>query len=181
MGPIVRVITHQVGFFIVIGFLLAAVILLVSRWQQSQGVPRAQYRWLFLGAFTFLLVIAGAQFLPEDNVGQYLWILAGNAIPVTIGVAILRYRLYEIDRIISRTVSYALLAGLLGLVFFGLTALFTTFLPSDDPLVVAAATLAVAALFKPGPDSGPIGRGSPLQQVPLRRGTGDQRIHDVTS
>jgi hypothetical protein len=78
-------------------------------------------------------------------------VVAGGlcAIPVAIVVAVLRYRLHDIDRLISRTVSYALVVGLLGLVFVGLVTLSTTVLPSDDPLVVAVATLTVAALFNP--------------------------------
>jgi uncharacterized membrane protein YbhN (UPF0104 family) len=71
------------------------------------------------------------------------------AIPAAIGVAITRYRLYEIDRLISRTVSYLLVIGLLVGVYAGLVALLQVFVPSDNPLVVAASTLAVAALFNP--------------------------------
>ncbi len=135
---------------------LAALTSLVVRFRRSPSLERQQIKWVVFSFSLFILVnllVDGlwleASGRPEPPgywlVQQTIWVL----IPASIAVAILRYRLYNIDRIISRTVSYALLAGLLGLVFFGLTAVFTTFLPSEDPLAVAAATLAVAALFNP--------------------------------
>ena len=75
--------------------------------------------------------------------------LAVAAIPISILFAVLRYRLYDIDRILSRTVSYVIVIGVLaGVYLLGLTAM-TNFLPSDSSLSVAASTLAVAALFNP--------------------------------
>jgi hypothetical protein len=73
--------------------------------------------------------------------------LGALLIPVSVGVAVLRYRLYEIDRIISRTVSYAVVVGLLVVVVAGVSALAGA--QFDEPLVVAATTLGVAALFNP--------------------------------
>ncbi|MEX0795721.1 MAG: hypothetical protein WD274_03410 [Acidimicrobiia bacterium] len=143
------VITDQSGFMIVIVLTLLALMLLVRRWRASAGVQRAQFRWLFFGASVFAVAITVGQFFPEDSGPFYVWIPGGIAIPVTIGVAVLRYRLYDIDRIISRTVSYALVLVVLGLVVLGLVALFAVFLPSDDPLVVAISTLAAAVLFDP--------------------------------
>ena len=73
-----------------------------------------------------------------------------GVIPVAITIAVTRYKLFEIDRIISRTVSYALVVGLLVAVFFGLVTLVTAVLPPDaSDLAIAASTLAVAALFNP--------------------------------
>jgi hypothetical protein len=71
------------------------------------------------------------------------------ALPVSIGVAILKYRLYEIDRIISRTLAYAIVTGLLVGVYAGLVLLATEVLRVHTPVAVAAATLAAAALFNP--------------------------------
>jgi hypothetical protein len=73
----------------------------------------------------------------------------GGGLPVSIGVGILRYRLYEIDRLISRTLSYALLTGLLVGVFVGLVLLTTRVMPFSSPVGVAASTLVAAGLFSP--------------------------------
>jgi steroid 5-alpha reductase family enzyme len=70
-------------------------------------------------------------------------------IPAAVGIAILKYRLYDIDRIISRTLSYAIVTGLLVGVYAGLVLLATQVLRLHTPVAVAAATLAAAALFNP--------------------------------
>jgi hypothetical protein len=70
-------------------------------------------------------------------------------LPLAIGVAILRYRLYEIDRIVSRTLAYAVLTAVLVGTFVGTVLLTTRVLPFSSPVAVAASTLAVAALFNP--------------------------------
>jgi hypothetical protein len=75
--------------------------------------------------------------------------LAIVAFPVSMGVAILKYRLYEIDRIISRTLAYAIVTGLLVGAYAGLVLLATRVLSFHTPVAVAAATLAVAAVFNP--------------------------------
>src|SRR4029077_1387596 len=71
------------------------------------------------------------------------------ALPISIGVGILKYRLYEIDRLISRTLSYLILTSLLVGVFVGIVVLATDVLPFSSPVAVAASTLAAAALFNP--------------------------------
>jgi len=68
---------------------------------------------------------------------------------VAVAIGVLRYRLYEIDRIISRTVGYLLVVALLGAVFFGVVTTLSSVLPTESQLAVAASTLAVAALFNP--------------------------------
>ena len=92
---------------------------------------------------------AGAR---EDGALEWasaLLLLGGSAIPISIGVAVVRYRLYEIDRLVSRTVSYAIVIALLAAVFAGLVTLVGSFLDTASDLAVAASTLAVAALFNP--------------------------------
>jgi hypothetical protein len=71
------------------------------------------------------------------------------ALPVSIGIGILKYRLYEIDRIISRTLAYALVTALLVGVYAGLVLLATQVLQFSSPVAVAASTLVAAALFSP--------------------------------
>ena len=70
-------------------------------------------------------------------------------VPVAIGIAVLRYRLYDIDRVISRTVAYAIITGLLVGIYAGLVLLTTQVFGLHTPVAVAAATLAAAALFNP--------------------------------
>ncbi len=132
---------------------VGSIMAMIFRYRRSQGVERQQLKW-FVTTATFVAVLfGGAIFLADylgDNVGLaagYLFVL----IPISIGVAVLRYRLYEIDRLISRTVTYVVVVGLVVGVFatvaIGLPQLLG--LPEDNPLPVAVATLAVAALFNP--------------------------------
>ncbi|HEY0869149.1 MAG TPA: hypothetical protein VGD55_02025, partial [Acidothermaceae bacterium] len=84
-----------------------------------------------------------------DHIATVLGTLGLAALPVFVGIAILKYRLFEIDRLISRTLSYAIITGLLVGVYVGLIALTTRALPLSSPIGVAASTLAAAALFTP--------------------------------
>ena len=151
LGDVASVLTGDGGFIILVAFLLMAVVLMVVRWRRSAGVERLQYRWLFLGSMVFLLIVGAGSLglIPEDGVVPLVWLVAGGAIPAAIGIAVLRYRLYDIDRIVSRTVSYVLVVGLLAAVFFGVVTATSTLLDTSDDLVIAASTLAVAALFNP--------------------------------
>jgi hypothetical protein len=125
---------------------------LVLRFRRAQGVERQQLRWVALAATLMLLAgpIVLAPVVLESPIlvdwTSAVWVVV---LPVAVGAAILRYRLYDLDRIVSRTVAYGLLTLLLGggyaLVVLGLGQL----LGRNSPLVVAAATLAVAALFQP--------------------------------
>jgi hypothetical protein len=139
-------------------FLGAAVSLVVKR-GRTTGAERAQLTWVVF-ALVFLVVtvcltfvyVFGSIGLGRGDPGDLAWgpaFLVMLLFPVSFGIAVLRYRLYEIDRIVSRTVTYLLVVGLLAAVFFGTVTLITSFLPSDSDLAVAASTLAVAALFNP--------------------------------
>jgi hypothetical protein len=70
-------------------------------------------------------------------------------VPAAVAVAVLRYRLYDIDRVLSRTLAYAIVTGLLAGIYAGLVLLATQVLRFSSPVAVAAATLAAAALFNP--------------------------------
>jgi hypothetical protein len=81
--------------------------------------------------------------------GDMLWFVIGAAFPVGIAVAVLRYRLYDIDRVISRTLGYAMVTGLLVAVYLGVVTVTTRVIPLSTSFGVAASTLTVAALFTP--------------------------------
>ncbi len=120
----------------------------VTRFVRARGLERQQLKWF---VFTLIvgIVLLVLPWTENDTIGAVLWTVVPVSVIASMAVAILRYRLYEIDRIVSRTVSYALVVVVLGLVVLGLVSLFALFLPSDDPLVVAVSTLAAAGLFNP--------------------------------
>jgi hypothetical protein len=139
------------GFLVVLVVTGLAVISLAARFRASNGVERHQYRWLLFGAVIFLIITGLGQFLPDENSGMYLWLLGGSAIPLAVGVAVTRYRLFEIDRLLSRTVTYTVVVGVLASLFALVAIGIPNWIPgmSESPLLVAGATLAVAALFSP--------------------------------
>jgi hypothetical protein len=164
-GSIDNVINSPTGWFaavldvvapvIVICWLLAAARLVVE-WRGSSGALRQQLKWLVAGLATCfaagLILVSGTANGGSTAIAavwsQVPWICF-SALPIGIGIGILRYRLYEIDRLVSRTVAYAILTALLAGVFFGIIALATDVLPFSSPVAVAASTLAAAALFNP--------------------------------
>jgi hypothetical protein len=113
-------------------------------WRRAAGERRQQLKWLAFGA-----AIAVVSPVLAVLLGTSLPLVGIAALPVSIGVGILKYRLYEIDRIISRTLAYAIVTGLLVGVYAGLVLLATRVLSFHTPVAVAASTLAVAALFNP--------------------------------
>ena len=133
---------------------LAWVVRQVRAYRRSTGVARQQLKSLMAGGGVGVvgLIVAlgpgsghGAVAATLADVGILLVI----ALPLSIGVGILRYRLYDIDRLISRTLSYLIITGLLAGVFVGIVVLTTDVLPFSSPVGVAASTLAAAALFNP--------------------------------
>jgi hypothetical protein len=139
--------------------ILAGAISLVLRRRRATGMERAQYTWVVFGLAAFVIAVLAtfgyiviSELRGAGDPGDAVWgvVFAMMLIfPLTFGVAILRYRLYDIDRIVSRTVTYALVAGVLALTYFGVIALLTSLLPPSSPLAVAGSTLVVAALFNP--------------------------------
>jgi hypothetical protein len=125
---------------------------LVLRFRRARGVERQQLKWMAFAAALALVAVAavtvGAAMNEQAVVvgvsGVYMAVL-----PLAIGAAILRYRLYDLDRIVSRTLAYGLLTVLLGLGYAGVVLGLGRLLPQGSSLVVAAATLAVAAVFQP--------------------------------
>ena len=122
-----------------------------ARFRRATGERRQQLKWLGAGggiAIATLLVTIVWSSAP-GFVGNVLLPIALIAVPVSIGVGILKYRLYEIDRLVSRTLAYAILTALLVGTFIGLVALSTDALALSGRVGVAASTLAAAALFNP--------------------------------
>jgi hypothetical protein len=128
----------------------------VLSWQRSSGEQRQQLKWLASGAaLTIVSLVLAAVFATSGTtttlrewVDNVFW-FGLAALPVSMGVAILRYRLYEIDRIISRTLAYTVVTGLLVAAYAGLVLLSTHVLALSSSVAVAASTLASAAAFSP--------------------------------
>jgi hypothetical protein len=129
---------------------IAAIGSLVIRFRRSRGDERQQLKWFtYAGALQPLILLA--DFLPP-GLSNLAFAVVIAFLPVAAGIAILRHRLYEIDRLINRTLVYGLVTALLAGVYIGLVFLFGNLLnPADgsSELAVAASTLAVAALFQP--------------------------------
>ncbi len=138
-----------------LGFCVAWVLRLVLSYRRSTGDYRQQLKWLAVGG---ALAVSGLALVTSLNsvhstvlraIGGIGLVVSLLALPISLGVGILRYRLYEIDRLISRTLSYLIVTGLLAGVFVGIVVLATDVLPFSSPVAVAASTLAAAALFNP--------------------------------
>jgi hypothetical protein len=124
----------------------------VLSWRQASGERRQQLKWLMSGAAITILGLAGIfgfSSRPSLLILEIASFFASFALPAAITVGILKYRLYEIDRIISRTLAYAIVTGLLVGVYAGLVLLATRVLSFHAPVAVAASTLTAAALFSP--------------------------------
>lgn len=147
------------GFMVVPALVIATLVSQALRWRRSRGVVRMQYRWFIAGVVCSLTALGLAVLLApsgnenaatEFSLVNVLWAVPMNAVALAIGIAVSRYRLYELDRFVSRTVSYAIVSLTLIAVYGGVIALASSLLPdtATGP-VVAVATLAAAALFRP--------------------------------
>jgi hypothetical protein len=143
-----------VALFVFVAFLLTSVIGQVLAFRRASGVARQQRKALLGGVAVCVGGLLGS--LGFGSINGHFWYVVSNAaflgivgLPIGIGVGILRYRLYEIDRLVSRTVSYAVLTATLAGVFLGTVVLVGDVLPFSSPVAVAASTLAAAALFNP--------------------------------
>jgi hypothetical protein len=144
----------RVGIFIVLVSWLFAVAAMIMRMDQARGAERQQLKW-FVYSVALLVVGFLAAFLGFGlhSVAWFLGIAAFNFLPVAAGIAILRYRLYDIDVIINRTLVYGALTATLALVYVGsivlLQGLFRAITGETSQLAVVVSTLAIAALFVP--------------------------------
>jgi len=150
--------------------MLASALSLVMRYRRSRGDVRQQIKWIAfaasLVALTYLIAIVALFIHPSEiwfAAGLPLWLdlieyaalLSITSVPIAIGFAVLKYRLYDIDLIINRTLVYGSLTGALALVYFGgvtLTQALVRNISGQEQLpqlVIVASTLAIAALFNP--------------------------------
>jgi len=152
LGPIVEVINGP-------GVVVAAALSVwssVLRYRRGSPVERAQIRWFGAATAWTLSLFALAIFSsgPLGDIGWIGGIMSLSLVPIAIGIAILRYRLYEIDRIVSRTIGYGLVTGVLVIVFAGAVIGFEAVLAGvtetgGETLAVAGSTLLAFALFQP--------------------------------
>jgi hypothetical protein len=141
-------------FAVFVNLVLAS---LVVRFRRARGDERQQLKWLVYGVILLAVSIPTLgpvlERVPSPFVGPVFFSLAVSMIPVAIGVAVLKYRLYDIDRVISRTLVYGLLTALLAGVYAGIVLTFGQLFggigAEPSSWAVAGATLAVAALFQP--------------------------------
>ncbi len=137
-------------------FAAAGVVVLFLRRREATPVERAQLRWFFAGGTALAVTLAVALNSGESEsrlveiVASVLVMLAFWSLPAAIVIAIVRYHLYDIDRLVSRTVTYLVIAGVLAAVYGASVVLLQSFLPAGaSSLAVAASTLAAAGLFSP--------------------------------
>jgi hypothetical protein len=140
----------QDAFFVAFGLsALAWLARLLASFPRAQGIHRQQLKWLIGGAATSLAAGAVLVAWGSSDAGNVVGDIGLVAFPTAITVAVMRYRLFDIDRLISRTLAYAILTGLLVGTFIGVVALTTDVLPFSGRVGVAVSTLAAAALFNP--------------------------------
>jgi hypothetical protein len=150
------VVAILVSAFLVgcLGLALAWVVRRIGSYRRSTGAVRQQYRWLAVGAVCLVIALVVTFFTQSGNsVGNEVKNLMTDVLalpfPVSVGIAILRYRLYDIERVVSRTLSYVLLTGTLAGVYVGVIAFATRLLPFSSSVAVAASTLVAVAIFNP--------------------------------
>ena len=150
----------EIGFFLVLAVAIAGAISLVIRFRRSRGEERQQIKWFVLAGAVFCAVLAVAPVLwtlPLTPATEWIWptlfLLGLGTIPAATGVAILKYRLYDIDILINRTLVYGSLTVALVALYFGgivvLQRVFVFLTGQQSTLAVVASTLVIAALFNP--------------------------------
>jgi hypothetical protein len=147
-------VVATVGWASILLSILAAAASMLVRFRRARGRERQQLKWVASAAGLFALanVVGSATFSGgREEIGQLVVLFAYAGIPIAAGVAILRHRLYDIDRILNRALVYGVLTALLAGAYFGIVVAFQNAIPGagDSDLTIAGSTLAVAALFRP--------------------------------
>ena len=145
--------TQDLFFTLLCVLLVACVIQQAVSYRRASGEQRQQLKWLASGiAVCGVCGLASVALSSRSGIWQVISdiaVIGIAALPASMAIAILRYRLYEIDRIISRTLAYTVVTGLLAGLYAGLVLLATHVLSFSSPVAIAASTLAAAALFSP--------------------------------
>ena len=152
--------SHTAAAILVPAALLVGAAAVVVRFVRSSGEERLQLKWFMMAAVLVVVAIIPLALAPQVGLSPAAASAAVSVLKVTFGlalvclyaaiaIAVLKYRLYDIDRVISRTLAYAIITGVLAGVYAGLVLLATQVFRVHAPVAVAAATLAAAALFSP--------------------------------
>jgi hypothetical protein len=131
---------------------LPATFSVFARFRRGNRQERQQIKWLLVGASIFAMTLAFAPILEGSDLWAGALAVGMSLFPVAVGIAVFRYRLYDLGRIVSRTVSYAIVVAVLGTVFvIGVVFVPNQLMGVENPPApfVAASTLAAAALFNP--------------------------------
>jgi hypothetical protein len=145
-------VASQLALVVSLLIILGGAASLVTRFRRARGVERQQLRWMALAAaLTGVAMVATGILVAVGDLTMAGWtsVIGTVFLPLAAGAAILRYRLYDLDRIVSRTLAWTALTVLLGLGYAAVVLLLGRLLPDSSSLAVAAATLAVAAVFQP--------------------------------
>ncbi|HEX6677001.1 MAG TPA: hypothetical protein VF486_18480 [Actinomycetes bacterium] len=146
-------VTYQLAFAVANLAVVVGAASLVVRFRRARGTERQQLRWVALAAASavlgFVVLLAAVAMGASPDLLGWVAGVSFAVLPLAIGAAVLRYRLYDLDRIVSRTLAYGLLTVLLGGGYAGLVLGLGQLLGRSSSLVVAGATLAVAAAFQP--------------------------------
>jgi hypothetical protein len=129
--------------------LVASLACVVLRFRSSVGVERQQLRWVVAGAAAAVAGLLGGAAAPQSGVLSAVLYSMVLCIPLAVAVAVLRYRLWDLDRLVSRTVTYTLVTALLVVPYLVIAPAAGRLAQGSGSLAVAAATLAAAALFQP--------------------------------
>ena len=139
----------------IVSLLIAGIVTVILRYRGSRELGRLQLRWLLFGVLLQGMLTILTFWVPPglERISTWINLLFGLIIPLAIGIAILRYRLYDIDLIIRRTLQYSTMTAVLGLVFFGgvllLQQLFRVFTGQESDAALVLSTLAIIVLFTP--------------------------------
>jgi hypothetical protein len=159
LQPEVAEFMNLLSVGVMMGLAVGGVVSMIVRYRRSDSLVRTQIKWVVYASAVAAVALQGISLSGGDPTLYLLSVLTALAvIPIAITVAITRYKLFEIDRLISRTVSYGLVVALLGGMFVALAWLPSVFIggvghdgegSGPPPLIITASTLAVAALFNP--------------------------------